>query len=71
MGQRLSTQGCLTFSQKKSCGITNKKAQNELLKKLSVMSINKPILKKVADIKASKERARVAKNKSREEASDD
>ncbi len=48
MGIVLSSSGGLTFSQKKSCG-TDKTKQTALLKKLSALSINQPILKKVRE----------------------
>jgi len=39
--------GCLTFSQKKSCG-GNKNKEKALFDKLSKMEMNKPILYEVA-----------------------
>jgi len=46
MGLKLSDMGCLTFSQKKSCG-GDKKQEAALFTKLSRMEMNKPILEEV------------------------
>jgi DNA-binding transcriptional MerR regulator len=46
MGVKLSSSGGLTFSQKQGLTLAQ---QGELLKKLSKLDINKPILKKVEE----------------------
>lgn len=43
MGIKLSDMGCLTFSQKKSCG-KDKTKEKALFTKLSTMEVNKKIL---------------------------
>jgi len=47
MGLRLSDMGCLTYSQKKTCG-GDKNKEKALFDKLSKMEMNKPILYEVA-----------------------
>ena len=51
MGIKLSSSGGLTFSQKQG---RNVKQQSELLRKLSKMEMNKPILAEVERIKVEK-----------------